>query len=87
MRAAHRFWAVWLAVGVAVEVWALRPGAGNRDTLSHAWRAFRGWAETHRWADLRWRGRVVSATGAATSIATTVFLVWAALHLPQHFGL
>ena len=83
MTPVRKFWAVWLAVGVAVELYALRPGAGNRGRFAHAWRAFRDWADNHTWDNLTIKGRTVSTAGAAVSTLTVLFLAWAALHLPQ----
>lgn len=76
------WWACWLTIGVAVELWAAFGRDQRGGTLTEAWSAFWQWADSHTWDDLRIVGRTVSTIGVALSTAAIGFLVWAAIHLP-----
>ena len=76
------FWACWLAVGLAVELYAAFGRDRRGGTLSEAWSAFYAWADGHRWDDLTVKGRTVSTIGAALTVGIVGFLTWAAIHLP-----
>lgn len=73
------FWGIWVAVGIIVEIWALR-ARGSGDTLSGSvwtWqKALRSFAGT-RLRDLGWVGRIA---GLLPPVALGGFLLWLFSH-------
>lgn len=67
------FWAAWVLIGTAIEIYAIKTKRSG-DTLSEQyWRLN---ALLERWPALRWLFHIVTIGG----------LIWAALHFVWGFG-